>query len=176
MVHSYKLEAIILKRTNFSEADRLITVFSKTHGKLKLLAKGIRKPSSRKKGHLELFNLVKLQVASTKSIDLIIEAETLTHFKSLGGNLNRVRVAYLIAELIDQLTAEEQEQEEVFDLLLESLDTLNSSSAPKNFIPQFEASLLELLGFGLPDKLDQRSLEAHIHTVTDRALKSKGIK
>ncbi len=175
MIRSYKLEGIVLKRTNFSEADRLITIFTKTNGRIKLLAKGVRKPTSRKKGHLELFNLTKIQVAKTRSIDLITEAETTTHFKSIGDNLNRVRVAYLLAELVEQLTAEEQEQEDVFDLLLDSLTTLNSSKAPKNFIPQFETTLLEMLGFGLPKTLDQQSLENHIKTIIDRPLKSKGI-
>ena len=56
MPGSYKTEAIVLKRTNFGEADRLVTVFSQPRGKLVLLAKGIRRLTSRKKGHLELFN------------------------------------------------------------------------------------------------------------------------
>ena len=76
MIRSYKATAIILKRTNFSEADRLITIFTKKHGKLTLIAKGIRKLTSRKKGHLELFTLAQLQIAKTKSIDIITEAAT----------------------------------------------------------------------------------------------------
>lgn len=176
MFRSYKAQAIILKRTNFSEADRLITVFTKRHGKLKLIAKGIRKLTSRKKGHLELFTHAQLQIAKTKSIDIITEAETINNFSQLRKNLNRVRIAYLLAELIDQLTAEGQEHTQVYDLLLHSLTTLNSQTAPKNFILNFEKQLLQLLGFGLPSKHDRASIESHIYSIIEKPLNSKKLK
>ncbi|MEA3354871.1 MAG: DNA repair protein RecO, partial [Patescibacteria group bacterium] len=138
MIRSYKLQTIVLKRINFSEADRLITVFSKNNGKVVLIAKGVRKLTSRKKGHLELFTHVKFQVAKTKGLGIITEAETINNFPNLRKNLNRVRIAYLLAELIDRMTAEWQEQEEVFDLLLKSFHTLNSKTATKDFILNFE--------------------------------------
>ncbi len=177
MIRSYKLQGIILKRINFSEADRLVTIFSQRHGKLKLLAKGIRKPTSRKKGHLELFTLTKLQVAKTKSIDIITEAETINSFQSLRQNLNRVRIAYLLAELVDKLTAEEQEHPEVFQLLLDSLTTLNSKSASKEFILNFEKKLLTMLGFGLPKPpVNRLRLETHIASIIEKPLNSKKLK
>lgn len=176
MIRSYKVQGIVLKRLNFSEADRLITIYTKHHGKLSLLAKGVRKPTSRKKGHLELFTLAKLQVAKTKSIDLITEADTIDNFSSLRKNLNRVRIAYLLSELIDKLTAEGQDQEEVFDLLKQNFETLNSKIAPKNFILNFETHLLQLLGFGLPTTISRKSLESHIYTITEKPLNSKKIK
>jgi len=176
MHRSYKTEAIVLKRTNFSEADRLLTVFTKHQGKLKLIAKGVRKLTSRKKGHLELFTQVKLQIAKTKSIDIITEAETINNFSNLRKNLNRVRIAYLFSELIDQLTAEGQEHQDVYHLFLQNLTTLNSQSAPKNFILNFEKQLLQLLGFGLPQKHDRPSLERHIYSIIERPLNSKKLK
>lgn len=176
MLRSYKAEAIILKQQNFSEADRFVTIFSKHKGKLKLIAKGVRKLTSRKKGHLELFTQVKLQVAKTKTIDIITEAETINNFTNLRKNLNRVRIAYLLAELIDQLTAEEQEHKQVYQLFLNSLTTLNSQSAPKSFITNFEKQLLEILGFGLPQKHDRASLEQHIYSIIERPLNSKKLK
>ena len=176
MTRSYKAQGIVLKRINFSEADRLVTIFTKQHGKLKLIAKGIRKPTSRKKGHLELFTHVKLQVAKTKSIDLITEAETISSFSALRPNLNRVRIAYLFSELVDQLTPEAQEQQNIYDLMLKNFTILNSKSASKNFIANFEKSLLELLGFGLPSRHDQASLESHIYSIIEKPLNSKKIK
>ena len=177
MTRSYKLQAIILKRINFSEADRLITAFSYKYGKLKLIAKGVRRLTSRKKGHLELFTLTKLQVAKTKGIDIITEAETIKNFPNLRKNLNRVRIAYLLVELIDKLTAEQQEHDEVFKLLLDSLTTLNSKSAPKDFILNFESQLLTLLGFGLPKPpVNRLRLESHIASIIEKPLNSKKLK
>jgi|APSaa5957512622_1039677.scaffolds.fasta_scaffold10949_4 DNA repair protein RecO (recombination protein O) len=177
MTHSYKLEAIVLKRTNFFEADRLVTVISKKHGKVVMIAKGVRKLTSRKKGHLELFTHVKLQVVKTKGFGIITEAETITNFPTLRQNLNRVRISYLLAELVDKMTVEEQDHQEVFMLLLDSLTTLDSKTATKNFIVDFETKLLELLGFGLPNPpITQQRLESHISSITDHSLKSKKLR
>ncbi|HKZ35103.1 MAG TPA: DNA repair protein RecO [Patescibacteria group bacterium] len=176
MARSYKVEGIVLKRISFGEADRLVTIFSKDHGRLRLLAKGIRRLSSRKKGHLELFTQVKLQVARGKNLDLITEAATVNSFPTLRHNLNRVRIAYLLAELIDQLTAENQEQVGVYHLLSEALSKLNSHTASKNFIVDFEKELLTQLGFGLPARHDQVSLESHILSIIEKPLNSKKIK
>ena len=176
MTRSYKTEVIVLKRINFGEADRLVTVFSKSHGKQRLVAKGIRKITSRKKGHLELFTQVQLQVAKGKNLDLITEAATVNSFPKLRHNLNRVRIAYLLAELVDQLTAENQEQIGVYQLLASALTRLNSASASKDFIVNFEKELLTQLGFGLPIRHDRVSLESHIFNIIERPLNSKKIK
>jgi len=176
MIRSYKATAIILKRTNFSEADRLITIFTKKHGKLTLIAKGIRKLTSRKKGHLELFTLAQLQIAKTKSIDIITEAATVNSFPVLRKNLNRVRIAYLFSELTDKLTAEGQEHEEVYHLLVDSLTSLNSQSAPKDLIINFEKQILQVLGFGLPKKHDRQSLESHIYQIIEKPINSNKLK
>ncbi|OGD56433.1 DNA repair protein RecO [Candidatus Beckwithbacteria bacterium RIFCSPLOWO2_02_FULL_47_23] len=176
MPGSYKTEAIVLKRTNFGEADRLVTVFSKHRGKLTLLAKGIRRLTSRKKGHLELFNRVKLQIANGKNLDIITEAETINSFPQLRVNLNRVRIAYLLLELVDKLTAENQEHEAVYALLCATLAQLNSDTASNSLIVDFEARLLTFLGFGLPARPDRASLEAHILAITEKPLNSKKLK
>ena len=176
MPGSYKTEAIVLKRTNFGEADRLVTVFSQHRGKLVLLAKGIRRLTSRKKGHLELFNRAKLQITNGKNLDIITEAETINSFPQLRVNLNRVRIAYLLLELVDKLTAENQEHEAVYDLLGVTLSKLNSNSASNNLIVDFEAGLLTRLGFGLPPNPDRASLEAHILAITEKPLSSKKLK
>lgn len=176
MGRSYKTEAIILKRKNLNEADRLITVFSREKGKLTVLAKGIRRLNSRKKGHLEPFTLSRLEVARGKSLDLITEAFTINGFPKLRLNLNRVRIAYLLLELTDKLTAENQEQVDVFNLLNEALEQLNSDAAANNLILEFEVKLLQSLGFGLPLRTDRAALEAHISEIIEKPLSSKKLK
>lgn len=176
MVHSYQIRAIVLKRINIGEADRLVTVFSREQGKLRLLARGIRRLNSRKKGHLELFTQVKLQVAGGKTLDMITEALTVNSFPSLRRNLNRVRIACLLLELVDKLTAENQEHAEVYDLLAGALGELDGITAKSNLIVDFEIKLLEQLGFGVPENRRRDSLEAHILTITERPLISKKLK
>ena len=176
MIRIYKTTGIVLNQVNFSEADRLLTIFTRDFGRLRLLAKAVRKLSSRKRGHLELFSLVKICCVKGKNLDLITEAETINNFSNLRRNLNRVRIAYLLCELINDLTAENQEHEDVYNLFLLYLIQLNSAVAPKNLIFNFEKSLLELLGFGLPVTLTQSALESHISSITEKPLNSKKIK
>ena len=176
MIKTYKTVGLILNQKNFFEADRLLTVFTKDFGRLRLLAKSVRKLTSRKRGHLELFSQVKIVCAKGKNLDLITEAETVNNFPVLRRNLNRVRIAYLLCELVNDLTAENQEHDDVYQLLLNNLLLLDSSSAPQNLIFNFEKSLLQLLGFGLPHTLTQSFLEAHISSITEKPLNSKKIR
>lgn len=176
MIKTYKTVGLVLNQKNFFEADRLLTIFSLHQGKLKLLAKGVRKLSSRKRGHLELFSHAKIVCAKGKNLDLITEAETINNFSHLRQNLNRVRIAYLLCELVNDLTAENQEHEDIYRLLLLYLTQLNSTVAPKNLIFNFEKSLLQILGFGLPSKLDRSSLESHISSITEKPINSKKIR
>jgi len=180
MIKTYKTVGLILNQKNFFEADRLLTVFTKDFGRLRLLAKSVRKLTSRKRGHLELFSQVKIVCAKGKNLDLITEAETVNNFPVLRRNLNRVRIAYLLCELVNDLTAENQEHDDVYQLLLNNLLLLDSSSAPQNLIFNFEKSLLELLGFGLPAgalaKVGCQSLETYISSITEKPLNSKKIR
>ena len=176
MFRTYTAEAIIIKRLNLNEADRLLTIFAKNYGKKKIMAKGIRRLTSRKKGHLELFNQARLFIAKGKNIDIVTEAKTINNFSNLRKNLSSVRIAYLFAELIDQLTAEEQENNQVYNLLLDNLSQLNQTRINKNIIIDFEKSLLQLLGFGLPKTISKQSLESHIASITEKPLNSKKIR
>jgi len=94
MPGSYKTEAIVLKRVSFGEADRLVTVFSRNRGKLTLLAKGIRRLTSRKKGHLELFCQVdKLTAENQEHPDV---------YQLLLANLSRLDSQQASSDLIEK--------------------------------------------------------------------------
>ena len=79
----YRVSAIVLKRRDQGEADRLLTVFTRDRGKLTLLAKGVRRQASRKAGHIEPFTQVDLLVAKGKSLDLVTQAETVAAHRAL---------------------------------------------------------------------------------------------
>ena len=82
----------------------------------------------------------------------------------------------MLLELVDKLTAENQEHKEVYVLLIETLSQLNGHAASNNLIADFEAGLLTRLGFGLPERHDRASLEAHIMTIIEKPLHSKKLK
>jgi DNA repair protein RecO (recombination protein O) len=175
-VASYKTQAFILKRINFGEADRLITLFSKHQGKLRVLAKGVRKPTSRKSGHLELFNLVKLVLAKGKNLDIITEVELVNSFRGWRTNLTRVGVAYYLVELIERLTPEGEKNRQLFRLLEEAFTKLKDDSLI-GLIRDFERKLLLESGFGIPKRLENApgSLVVYLEEIAEKKIKSRQV-
>jgi len=143
----YRISAIVLKRRDIGEADRLLTVLARERGKLTLLAKGVRKPASRKAGHIEPFTHVELLVARGASLDLVTQAETITAHRQLREDLWRSALAYYIVELVDAVTQEADPNALVFDLLLETLNRIDQGARPSLALQYGELHLLGLAGF-----------------------------
>lgn len=171
----YKAEGIILKRKNVGEADRIITVFTKQYGKLRLIAKGIRRISSRRAAHLEIFSQVSLVVHHGKSLDSVSEVQPIAAFESLRQDLQRVGVAYVLCELVDMLTPEKQEHEDIYLILSHTLATLEQSSGKALYdkSKHFALELLWTLGFLPREKtLNGVSLQAFIENISEKQLKT----
>lgn len=168
---SYKTEGIILKRIDYGEADRILTIYSKHYGKIRALAKGVRKLTSRKAGALELFNHVSLFIAKGKNLDLITEVELVNSSKRWRKNLVRVGVAYYFCELIDKLTPEGQVNREVFELLRRSLVELGEKDL-KPLVLNFQEKLLKELGFGVPPEARQspQDFQAYIESISEKEI------
>jgi DNA repair protein RecO (recombination protein O) len=143
----YRLEAIIIRRRDWGEADRLLTLYSRERGKLQAVAKGVRKPASRKSGHVELFTRAKLLLARTRSIDIITQAETIEAYRSLRESLERSTLAHYFAELLDRFTGEAEPDQALFDLLDAALLWLCEDVDLNLVARYYELRLLELAGF-----------------------------
>lgn len=176
MHHSFKTEGIILKRTNYGEADRILTIYTSHHGKIRAMAKGVRKLQSRKAGSLELFNHATLFLIKGKNLDLVTEAQTINLFKSLRKNLIKVGIAYYLCELVDKLTPDNQPHEAVFELLKETFKKIGLKEN-KILVREFEEELLHELGFGVPEVLRQTqgSLKTYIESIIEKKLNSPKI-
>lgn len=143
----YRTEAVVLRRSDFGEADRLLTIYTPAMGKLRTIAKGVRKPISRKGGHLELFTYSRLLIARGRSLDIITQAETIEAFRPLRRSLWRATYACYAAELLDSFTAENEENRPLFDLFLATLNHLSAETRLKLAIRFYELRLLELVGY-----------------------------
>ena len=143
----YRVSAIVLKRREMGEADRLLTVLTRDRGKVTLLAKGVRKSASRKAGHIEPFTHVDLLVAKGKNLDLVTQAETLEAHRELREDLWRSSWAYYIAELADAFIQDEDPHELLFDLVLETLRRLDRGDEVAMVVRYCELHLLALAGY-----------------------------
>ncbi len=175
-MNSYKVEAVVLGGRNLGEADRIVTLFTRQHGKLKVVAKGVRKLTSRKAGHLIDFARVKLVLVKGRSLDIITEVETLPADRTWRDQIVKVGLGYYLVEVVERLTAENQEHPKIFGVLTEGLDSLGHRPGPV-LVREFEESVLNELGFGVPPnrRHDQRSLVNCIEEVIEREIKSKEV-
>ena len=143
----YRTEAIILRRHDFGEADKLLTLYTPFLGKRRVLAKGVRKPRSRKGGHVELFTHSNLLIAKGKSLDIVTQAETVHSFLPIRRELLRTSYAYYAAELLDKFTEEGEENRPLFELLLDVLDWLSDADDLDLALRYYELHLLDYAGY-----------------------------
>lgn len=171
MSKTSKTSAVVIKQLNYGEADRILTLYTKHFGKVRALAKGVRKLTSRKGGNLELFNRVAVFLVEGKNLRLITEAVVEDSFPEWRGNLVLVGLANYFCELVDKLTPDEQANQRVFDLLSEALGEIGREK-PVVQVRQFEEALLGELGFGIPAGESRRpgTLLAYIESVTERKI------
>lgn len=144
----YRVDAIVIRRRDWGEADRLLTLYTRAQGKMQAVAKGARKPTSRKAGHVELFSRTQLLVARARSIDIITQAETLDSYRALRENLEASTLAHYFAELLDRFTGEAEPDEALFDLLSLAFTWLCETEDLRLVARYFELRLLDLAGFG----------------------------
>jgi DNA repair protein RecO (recombination protein O) len=146
----YRTHALVLRRRDYSDADRILTVFTPNYGKLELIAKGVRKTTSRKAGHLELFGHSALLVAQARTWDIITEAVNVQSFPAIRSDLETIGRASYLCELVDLFTESSDENQPMWDLLLFGLQELNAQhegADPDLLLHWFELHLLALAGF-----------------------------
>ncbi len=145
---SVRVEAVVLRHSDWGEADRLVTLYARQLGKTRAIVKGARKITSRKAGHLEPFTQVKLQLAKGRDLFIITQADTIESYPSLREDLILTGHASYVIELLDRFTYEDEtENLTLFRLLTETLSRLASKLDPWLVIRYYEIRLLDDLGF-----------------------------
>jgi DNA repair protein RecO (recombination protein O) len=143
--------ALILRRRDVNDADRVLTVLTPSDGKLDVIAKGVRKTNSRKAGHLELFMHTALLVAQGRTWDIVTEVQTVESFRHLRENLEAIAAAAYICELIDGFSESGDDAHTLWDLALLTLRALDAAAAhgalPPTLLAWFDLHLLGLTGF-----------------------------
>jgi DNA repair protein RecO (recombination protein O) len=143
-----RMQGVVLRRRDQGEADRVLTVFTPDQGKRDLIAKGIRKTTSRKAGHLELFTHVSMLVAQARTWDIVTEATAVQSFRHLREDLDSISRAAYVAELVDVFGEASDDSQHLWDLLLLALNELDEAETdPSLLLRWFELHLLSLAGF-----------------------------
>jgi DNA repair protein RecO (recombination protein O) len=177
MQRKEKVEGIVIKRRDFGEADRVLTLFTKYHGKVQVNAKGVRKVPSRRGPHVELLNHGTFSLYKSGKIPTLTEVEAIEDFHELKQNLETVEYAYHLCELIDGLCPEEESLPQVFGLLEQTLEKLQYVDNYAQVVHQFEIDLLRILGFShmTQDDAQRVDTEKLIEDILERRLKSRRV-
>ncbi len=149
MTKNYFATGIISKSSNFGEADSIFHLITREHGLVRAVAKSVRKPRSKLKGHLEILNQVTAYLRKGKNLDLITQVESINSFNLIKKNLKLIAKACYITELTESVLSENQPNTKLFDLLVSSLKLIETHKKELLLIHCFEFQLLTLSGFKL---------------------------
>lgn len=142
-------EAIILRRTDYGEADRILTLLTPQHGKLRLMAKGVRRVKSKLAGGIELFSVSNVTFIQGRSdIGTLISARLIEHYGDIVKDITRTMLGYDLIKMLDKATEDEPEPE-YFQLLLQAFQALNDATVDPQLIRMwFMMQLLRMSGHG----------------------------
>ncbi len=145
---TFRAESIVLKHIDWGEADRILTLYTREQGKLRVIAKGVRKIRSRRAGHLEPFTHVSIQLATSKDLPIVTQAEMIEGFIPLRESLMPMTQASYAVELLDKFTYEEGENRSLFNLLKNTLGRLVRPDVDHSLVLRYyEIRLLDFTGF-----------------------------
>ncbi len=142
----YNDQGIVLRSYSFGEADKIVILLSPNRGKLRTVAKGVRKTKSRFGGRLETLTHVDLVLYEGKNLDMITEASIIEAFPKLRENLDRVVAAGTMIEIADVVAQEDEPARRLFLLLQRGLRALESSDPHPDLVTTYLLKAAEIVG------------------------------
>jgi DNA repair protein RecO (recombination protein O) len=143
----YKTPAIVLRQRRLGDADKILTLYSASFGKLDAVAKGVRKARSRLAGHVEPLTHATVLLARGKSLDIVTQVETIESFQPVRDDLERLSRALYVCELLDKFIEPRAENFGLYRLLLDTLRRLATRADIDTPVRYYEMALLDALGY-----------------------------
>lgn len=142
-----KTLGIIIRRSNLGDADKILTIYTKEHGKLRAVAKGVRKIGSKLAGSLEPYSLVDFIFHNGASLDTVTSAVIIEDASMISKSCSDVAKAHYFGELIDRLTEDGEKNSELFEILRLALFRLCRGDENPFLLPFYELKALDRLGY-----------------------------
>jgi DNA repair protein RecO (recombination protein O) len=142
----YRDHGIVLRTHKLGEADRIVSLVTERHGKVRAVAKGVRKTKSRFGARLEPPSHVALQLYEGRELDVVTQAESVDHFRHIRADLDRLGSAVAMLEAVDQLAQEREANPALYRMLLGALRALAAANSPLT-VAGFYWKALALEGF-----------------------------
>lgn len=151
-------QGVVLSRTDYQEADRILTILTPDQGKLRVIAKGVRRPKSKLAGGIELLSVNDITVLpSPRELKTLISSRLIRHFGGIVTDIQRTMLAYEILKTINRYTEDEPEKA-YFDLIVGCMEGLDDVEIPIEFVELwFNSQLLRINGHAPNLKTDSES-------------------
>lgn len=143
----YRCEGVVIRRRDFGEADRLVTLMTDNYGKIRALAKGTRRTKSRLGGHLEPYARTSVLIAKGRNLDIITQASVVDPMHHLRTTERSILYASHWSELADKLMVEQQENRFAYGALVRALTSVEHGRAPDVTSRICEWEFLSAAGF-----------------------------
>jgi DNA repair protein RecO (recombination protein O) len=159
---AYKTRAISLKTAPFAEADKMVTLFTRAHGKIRAIAKGARRVPSRFGGRVEPLTYADCFIAKGRNLDILSQCQVIETFQKLREDPALLPSALYMIKLVNSGTVEGQHHPELFDLLLESMMRLKKGQNGRRVAKDFEREFVKLEGIFQEGVDPQHALSEHV--------------
>lgn len=174
-MRSYKTQGFVIRRINYTEADRIITLFTSDLGKVVVVAKGVRLMKSRKRGSLEVFSNIKFQAVESSGLDILTEVEEINNYTAIRKSLKKISVGYYMNEIIDRLLAEREPDLKMYKLFTSYMTSLASiDSGLKDLRTNFARDVLVQAGYW-PRGRQIEDVDRAIEDIVSRSLFSRRV-
>jgi DNA repair protein RecO (recombination protein O) len=141
----YRDQGVVLRTIRLGESDRIITFVTQAHGKVRAVAKGVRKTKSKFGARLEPLSHASLLLYQGRELDIVTQAESLDHFRTIREDLDRMGDAMNLLEAVDQVVQEREPNPRLYQMLVGALQALAARRSP-TLVPGFFWKLLSLEG------------------------------
>jgi DNA repair protein RecO (recombination protein O) len=146
-MRTYSTSAIVLKRIDLAEKDRILTLYTRELGKVSAVAKGARKPGSKLSGSSEPFTYLRGMLSIGRELDVLTQSDIRESFPNAKSAIVSLAYGFYIMELVNQLTDDRHPNPGLFDTILSAMYVLESGSDPEMTVRYFELNLLESIGY-----------------------------
>jgi DNA repair protein RecO (recombination protein O) len=162
---------LVLSVMDYQDADCLVEILSFDFGKRLFMAKGIRRPKSKKRSALQIFNKVDYSWSQTKGLPLVLEAQVKETFPGIRQSLNKMALAFYFCEIIKKTIHEEDPHSDLYELLSKYLTQVAVSKKLKSLRQAFLHDILATLGY-LTENTQTNNLDAEIEKITEKRINS----
>jgi DNA repair protein RecO (recombination protein O) len=169
---SFSTEALVLSHRKVGETDRITTLLTQSHGKLTVVAKGVRKMTSSKKAALEPGNIVTAFCIETKSMPILTQTRLHSDCMTIRHSLQKMRQLQQLLEIVDRLFVNEELEPELFDQVISTRNLIVSDQPTKSTVLNRLDDLLVNMGYLPLAETKHQSILDYVAEITERPMKS----